>query len=230
MASVAGPCDDPTMSTADVTTVAPNFPLRSERLLLRPLVIPDAPAIRAYRSLPEVCRWVPFEPADAARIEDNIRKRWSRTTLDAEGQAFLLGAALAATGQLIGDVMLQWASEQHRLAEVGYVFHPAHSGHGYATEAVRTVLRLAFEELGFRRVVARVDSRNEPSAALLRRVGMRQEAHLRENEWFKGVWTDELDFALLESEWRARNTHQPDVALPTGNPGPLRPDIDPKER
>jgi RimJ/RimL family protein N-acetyltransferase len=32
---------------------------------------------------------------------------------------------------------------------------------------------------------------------------MRQEAHLVENEWFKGEWTDELDFAILEREWRA---------------------------
>jgi RimJ/RimL family protein N-acetyltransferase len=65
------------------------------------------------------------------------------------------------------------------------------------------VLALAFDGLGLHRVTARIDARNGPSAALARRLGMRQEAHLVENEWFKGEWTDELDFAILEREWRA---------------------------
>jgi RimJ/RimL family protein N-acetyltransferase len=55
--------------------------------------------------------------------------------------------------------------------------------------------------LGLHRVIARVDARNDASARLARRLGMRQEAYLVRNEWFKGEWTDELDFALLEEEW-----------------------------
>ena len=37
--------------------------------------------------------------------------------------------------------------------------------------------------------------------ALLRRVGMRQEAHFRESLWFKGEWADDVVFAILQSEW-----------------------------
>ena len=65
------------------------------------------------------------------------------------------------------------------------------------------MLRLGFDGLRLHRIIARVDARNTASAAVLRRLGMRQEAYLRENEWFKGEWTDEIDFAILESEWRA---------------------------
>jgi RimJ/RimL family protein N-acetyltransferase len=71
------------------------------------------------------------------------------------------------------------------------------------TEACRVLLALAFDGLGLHRVMARVDARNDASARVLRRLGMRQESHLRENEWFKGEWSDELDFAMLEDEWRA---------------------------
>jgi RimJ/RimL family protein N-acetyltransferase len=35
---------------------------------------------------------------------------------------------------------------------------------------------------------------------------MRREAHLRENEFVKGEWTDELVFAMLASEWPSRGT------------------------
>jgi RimJ/RimL family protein N-acetyltransferase len=49
-----------------------------------------------------------------------------------------------------------------------------------------------------------VDPRNEPSVALLKRVGMRQEAHFRESLWFKGEWVDDMVFGILGSEWKSR--------------------------
>jgi RimJ/RimL family protein N-acetyltransferase len=76
-------------------------------------------------------------------------------------------------------------------------------------------LHLAFDVLGWHRVTARVDARNTASAALARRLGMRQEAHLVENEWFKGMWTDELGFALLAREWR----DQHEGSVPSTAPG-----------
>jgi RimJ/RimL family protein N-acetyltransferase len=72
------------------------------------------------------------------------------------------------------------------------------------TEAADAMLALGFDGLGLHRITARTDARNAASHAVLRRLGMRQEAVLRENEWFKGEWTDEIDFAILESEWRSR--------------------------
>jgi RimJ/RimL family protein N-acetyltransferase len=35
-------------------------------------------------------------------------------------------------------------------------------------------------------------------------LGLRQEAHLVENEWVKGEWTDEIVYAMLRDEWLAR--------------------------
>jgi RimJ/RimL family protein N-acetyltransferase len=107
------------------------------------------------------------------------------------------------TGTLVGDVVLFWHSAEHRGGEIGYVINPDHTGRGYATEAARALLALAFDGLDLHRVVGRIDSRNTPSAAVLRRLGMRQEAVLVENEWFKGEWTTEIDFAILAAEWRA---------------------------
>lgn len=163
----------------------------------------DVEALVAYRSIPEVCRYVPFEPMNAAAIRERLAGLWQRRTLEAEGDALILGVELTAPGELVGDVMLRWASAEHRCGELGYVFHPAYSGNGYATEAAHRLLHLAFDELGLHRVIARVDADNGSSARLAVRLGMRQEAHLIENEWFKGHWSDELDFAILEHEWRA---------------------------
>jgi RimJ/RimL family protein N-acetyltransferase len=179
----------------------PGYPVRTERLLLRPLTNGDVDALLAYRSRPDVCRYVPFDPMDRETISDRIAGMWATTALTDEGQALTLGVELARTGELVGDVVLFWHSREHLGGEVGYVFDPRHAGHGYATEAVRALLDLGFTELGLHRIVARLDERNGPSAGVARRLGMRQEARLVHNEFFKGEWSTELDFALLAEEW-----------------------------
>lgn len=189
----------------------PDYPVRTERLLLRPLTADDVDSLLAYRSRPDVCRYVPFEPMDRPQIADRLAGPWARTALTDEGQSLSLGATLARTGQLVGDVVLFWHSRLHRGGEIGYVFNPDFAGHGYATEAATALLGFGFDGLGLHRIVARLDERNEASARVARRLGMRQEARLVQNEIFKGEWSTELDFALLADEWTKRQSGLSDL-------------------
>jgi RimJ/RimL family protein N-acetyltransferase len=182
-------------------SLRPTYPVRGERLLLRPLTSRDTDALLAYRGRADVCRYVPFEPMTREDIAERLAGQWARTELTGEGQSLTLGAEVRQTGELAGDCILFWHSREHAGGEVGYAFNPSLGGHGYATEAVTMMLRLGFEELGLHRIIARIDERNEPSARLARRVGLRQEARLIENEVFKGEWITELDFAMLATEW-----------------------------
>ena len=182
----------------------PDYPIETERLLLRPLEAGDVEALHAYQSRADVCRYIPYEPrsreAIAERLADPAK---SRSTLEEPGQALDLAIVRKDTGQLIGDVLLFWHSEEHKGGEVGYALNPEHGGHGFATEAAAAMLELGFEGLGLHRIIGRIDARNDASAAVLRRLGLRQEAVLVENEWFKGEWSTEIDFAILDHEWRA---------------------------
>ena len=177
-------------------------PIHTDRLILRPVEPNDAQAMAAYQGREDVCRYIPYYPRSAEDIRQRFADGFWRPVIENEGDAMTLGVTIAGSGELIGDLMLRWASAEHRTAEIGYAFHPDHSGNGYATEAAAALLPLAFDGLQVHRVIARVDARNVASANLCRRLGMRQEAYLRENEWFKGEWTDEIDFGLLEAEWR----------------------------
>jgi RimJ/RimL family protein N-acetyltransferase len=185
--------------------LAPEYPVETERLRLRPLDPQTDPArLAVYQSQPDVCRYIPYAPRGAEEIEAILRDpARNRSFVTEAPQALSLGVELRATGELVGDVMVIWRSAEHRSVELGYVFDPAHRGHGYATEAGRAMLAIAFDVLDAHRVVARIDSRNEASAAVLRRLGLRQEAVLVENEFVKGEWTTEIDFAILATEWRA---------------------------
>ncbi|GAB7004636.1 GNAT family protein [Nocardioides sp. AN3] len=184
--------------------LAPTYPLQTERLLLRPLTPADVDDVHAYQSLDEVCAFLPYEPRSREEIEKRLGDpQFTRTELDAEGQVLILGLELKETGRVVGDALLMFHSEKHRSGELGYELHPDVWGRGLAVEAGRAVLRLAFEDLGLHRMAARIDALNTASAAVLRKLGMRQEALLVENEWFRGRWSDEIDFAILDREWEA---------------------------
>ncbi len=55
------------------TELRPSYPVRTERLLLRPLTTADVDALVAYRSIPDLCRFVPFPPQNRADIERGWR-------------------------------------------------------------------------------------------------------------------------------------------------------------
>lgn len=182
----------------------PSFPLRTARLALRPMVPSDEAALWSYLSLEEVCRYIPFGPYELVEVRDRLADQYSRRDLTDEGQVLLLGVTIAPDDEVVGHVMLRWLTRAHRDGEVGWMFHPKVHGRGYANESMEVVFALGFDGLGLHRVVARIDARNEPSIALAERLGMRREAHLVENLFVRGAWTDEVDYALLAREWRAR--------------------------
>lgn len=176
----------------------PELPLRTERLVLRLHRPDDADALRAYYGDAEVVRYVPFDPWDDVSTATHMAKRLTRTGLTSEARGLAL--VVEHADRVVGDVML-WTSEgEQRLAEVGWAFHPDVAGQGLATEAAAALLDVAFGAYGLHRVSAQLDPRNAASARLCERLGMRQEAHLRQNWWCKGEWTDTLVYGLLAAD------------------------------
>jgi RimJ/RimL family protein N-acetyltransferase len=182
--------------------VRPDYPLRTARLLLRPFEERDLDDVFAYRSLPEVNTYLYSEPYTREQAVENLQKWIKLHELTAEGQSLTLAVVLPEEDRVIGKVDLEWLSEQHRQGEVGYIFSPAFQGKGYAREATEAMLKVGFEDLGLRRIIAQCDPRNEPSWRLMERLGMRREAHFREFEIFKGEWGDLFVYAMLAEEYR----------------------------
>jgi RimJ/RimL family protein N-acetyltransferase len=182
----------------------PDYPIQTERLILRPFRADDFDALYAIQSNPDVVRYLYWEARDEQQVRDALAMRIAKTELTEPGQWLNIAVVARDTGVLVGDVALRWASGEHQSGEIGYVFHPDHRGHGYATEAAEAMLRLAFTEMRLHRVVGGLDARNKASAAVLERLGMRREAELVENEFVKGEWTSEVIYAILDREWRAK--------------------------
>jgi RimJ/RimL family protein N-acetyltransferase len=176
------------------------LPITTDRLVLRPHTMDDLDDLVVFHSDPEVVRYVPWPVRDRVATEETLRVKLTQTDLVAPGQWLVLAVEVRATGTVIGEVLLKWASE--RQGEVGFALGRDHQGQGYAAEAATAMLRLGFDDLGFHRITAVVIDGNADSARLLTRLGFRQEARFVDGARFKGAWATQLVFAMLEDEWR----------------------------
>lgn len=182
----------------------PRYPIETERLRLRPFRTADLPAMLVLYRLPEVLRYLYVGERSVDEIATALHERKSKTALKAEGDKLVLAVELKESGRCIGEVVLIWLSATHKSAEIGFIIHPDFHGAGYAAEAIRPLIDFAFARMDIHRVIGRCDGRNTASARLMEKLGLRREAHLIENEFVKGEWTDELIFAVLHREWRAK--------------------------
>jgi len=182
-----------------------SWPVLTERLLIRRGTPDDLEPTWRFRRLEEVGHWVTGFPKSFGEYR-------SRFEEPARLESLLV---VEHEGEVVGDLMVRledaWAqsevADQARgvQAELGWTLDPAHGGKGFATEAVRAAIRLCFEELGLRRVLANCFAENTASWRLMERVGMRREAHtLKESLHRDGRWLDGLGYAILAEEWRAR--------------------------
>jgi RimJ/RimL family protein N-acetyltransferase len=179
-------------------------PIETSRLRLRSFAAGDLDALFAYQSRDDVTRYLYWHSRNREEVREALDRKITATAIRAEGDFLALAAESASTGELVGDVVLQLINEEHRTGEIGFMVHPDHHGHGYATEAAEPLLRIALADLRLHRVIGRVEARNTASARVLEKLGMRREAHLVENEYVKGEWQSELVYAILDREWRAR--------------------------
>ncbi|WP_244624323.1 GNAT family N-acetyltransferase [Sphingomonas sp. So64.6b] len=167
----------------------------SERLVMRPQTIDDAPALHVAYSDLDLMRYGSSTPHDSieetrAYLAERIaRGPWRGWTI-----------TLKQDGRIVGTVST--GNRREGVAEIGYVLTRDAWGHGYAGEAVARLLDMLFDEEGHRRVFADTDPDNIPSNTLLTRLGFKQEGLLRA-EWETHIGVrDSFIWGLLRDEWR----------------------------
>ena len=182
---------------------AVDWPVHTDRLTIRPATADDADAMFDIRSRPEVAEWLPILPTD--------RTAWAERFREPDRLAMTL--AFELDGVVIGDLYLHvkdaWAQAEvedqgkNTQAEIGWVLAPEYAGNGYATEGAQELLRICFEDLGLRRVIALAFADNTASRRIMDKIGMRQEEHtVRESLHRSGTWLDGVGYAILVDEWR----------------------------
>lgn len=148
-------------------------PLTTSRLSLRRFSGSDLTDYMGYQGLPEVRRHL----HGAAMTEEAARSFLARQAAsrgDERGRYQALAVVHRSDRRVIGDVGAFLPLSPDDEGDIGFQFHPAYHGRGFAIEAVGALIEHLFTRLGLRRLTAGCDRANVASSRLLERAGMRR--------------------------------------------------------
>jgi RimJ/RimL family protein N-acetyltransferase len=173
--------------------------LTGERAELRPFTEADVPVMAAILADPEVVRLTgsPVEEFEPDRLRAWYGSRGEQTDrLD-------LGIVDRASGELVGEAVLNEWDEPNRNCNFRILIGPAGRGRGLGTEAVRLMVGHAFEHLGLHRVSLHVLAHNPRARHVYEKAGFVAEGVDRQAIWQDGEWIDAVRMSILAPEWAA---------------------------
>jgi RimJ/RimL family protein N-acetyltransferase len=174
--------------------------IQTKRLMLRDFEKEDWRAVQDYASDPEVVRYMDFGPNTEQESKDFVQRHLAQQKEQPRNN-FTLAIVLKAKNVLIGGCGIYVSNPNNREGYIGYVLNRNFWRRGYATETAQGLTEFGFNQLKLHRIFATCDAENLASAHVLKKIGMQQEAHFRENGWVKGKWRDSLLYAILDHDW-----------------------------
>lgn len=169
------------------------------KVRLRPIEREDLPRFVEWFADHEVRRflrtYVPFSLEQEKRWFENLQEQIDR-------QETVMMAIETTESVHIGNVGLSSIDWKNRTAEMGIVIgEKAYWNQGYGTDAIRTMLNLAFGEMNLHRVYLRVDADNERGIACYQKAGFQHEGTYREAIFKEGNYQDQHVMSILQSEF-----------------------------
>jgi ribosomal-protein-alanine N-acetyltransferase len=172
--------------------------LKGRAVVLREFRSDDVALSLALVGDDRVTRWLSFDSRDLAAATSMIEGAVSRAQLEPRNEYYL--AVTLPGDELIGFARL--GMDGVKAAKLGYAIRADQWGHGYATDAARTLTDFGFRELGLHRISAAVGPDNAASIAVAERLGMQYEGCIRHHVFTNGAWRDSLLYSVLTDEWK----------------------------
>ncbi len=164
--------------------------LRGARVVLRQAGPGDAERLAEILATPEVARWWGPYPLEQVRREMVVPFEDELTFV------------VELDGEVIGLVQRWEESEpQYRHAGIDISLHPDWQRKGLGADAVRTMARHLFDDLGHHRVTIDPAAHNAAAIACYRKVGFKDVGVMRQYERAPdGTWHDGLLMELLRGD------------------------------
>jgi len=144
--------------------------LKTDRLLLRPLSYADVGAIFALRSDDQVNRFLDRPRAKSIIDAHNFITK----ILNSTDGSYYWALTLAENDQLMGTICLWNINDDKTGVEIGFELMSAYQGKGFMTEALKIVVKYAFENKGFQAICGYTSRNNITSVNLLKRCDFKQ--------------------------------------------------------
>jgi RimJ/RimL family protein N-acetyltransferase len=175
--------------------------LQTQRLLLRELIPEDLGEIHKMNSLPEVDRYNTLGLPESIAVSEKLLKNWLSEQQAAPRLHYVFCIIDTTSNSFIGMIGLRIGKPHYRNAEVWYKFLPEHWGKGYATEALKELLRFGFQDMNLHRIEAGCAVENIGSIKVLEKAGMIREGRTRKLLPIRGEWMDNYGYAILEEDF-----------------------------
>ncbi|WP_192823334.1 GNAT family N-acetyltransferase [Rufibacter sp. LB8] len=150
--------------------------LETERLWLRPYK-PEMAAVFCQllqENLDRLKADFPDRTSAVKTVEDAQERINVLTTQRRRGDLYGFGLWRKDNGDYIGDISLRRLARGKLFAEVGYYLHASQEGQGFATEALKEILRFGFQELRMTSINVRCAQENTKSQRVAERSGFSQ--------------------------------------------------------
>jgi RimJ/RimL family protein N-acetyltransferase len=179
--------------------------LTGERVVLRPFELPgDVAALREMLLDPESTRLTGSQALNGAPTwseEDEVKfLAWYRTR-NQQPDRLDLAVADKASGQCVGEVVLNDWNDANRSCGFRTVIGPGGRDRGLGTESVRMIVGYGFETLGLHRIELQVYAFNPRARRVYDKVGFVAEGVLRDALRWEGEWVDATVMSILAPEW-----------------------------
>ena len=173
--------------------------LKGEKTSLRPVREADLPPLTAWANEPEVRHWLHHSEREDATVDD------ARDVYVSSDEDLLSLAIENDAGALIGVVRLLKIDRTHGRAELAIMVGDQTAwGKGYGTDAIRLLLRHAFEDIGPRRVELITDADNDRGIRSYEKCGFVREGVLRKHRLRHGQPLDMIVMSILQEESEAQ--------------------------
>lgn len=174
-------------------------PIATERLLLRRMHEEDIPHLFRLRSDPAAMGYL-----DRPLLY-NLNEARAMLKVVHESEALQTAYQWAIIRKIdeafLGTAGYYRISESNFKTEIGYMILPEFWRLGFGSEAIMALIQFGFESIGFHRIEADINPANEASIRICKKLGFKQEAHLRQNFYFEGRFIDTVIMGLLKEEW-----------------------------
>ncbi len=108
-------------------------------------------------------------------------------------------------GELVGTLNTHTCNPRNGTFSYGLGILPTYQRKGYASDAIKLIIRYFFNERRYHKVNATVYSFNEPSIHLHERLGFQLEGRLRNMIYTDGQLHDELIYGMTLEEYNAKH-------------------------
>lgn len=158
--------------------------LETERLVLRNLRAEDVDVMFDYRNNEVCARYQRGQTKERAEIAALVERR-SKDVIGVDAP-FMLAVALKESDEMVGEIVVM---PKDGTISMGYTFSYHHHRRGYAFEALTALTALLHEQHPDWDFVCFTEKENEPSRALLKKLGYRDMGYAprKESEVF-GKW------------------------------------------